>query len=277
MAMKFIPFGDSHSYFWGRQRKYPGESQDEDVPCMAWLGPAKAFGVYCATENKTKEKLSQLRQILQEPEIIPVACFGEIDVRVNCARNFLFTGSENIVSDLVDNYLASISLITPGRICIWGPPPSAPDNGLFSVDLPAYGSNQTRNYLTHVFNRRVIETINRYPNLFFMTIFYDLIDSELCTNNLALHDGCHMNDELQPLAKQALLQAISAGNKVVMNTEKFFKVKKFKRVFKRVSEDKNTPYLNFYKSMKATIPEYYSYKPIDFQNNNTVVSALESI
>ena len=244
---------------------------------MAWLGPAKAFGVYCATENKTKEKLSQLRQILQEPEIIPVACFGEIDVRVNCARNFLFTGSENIVSDLVDNYLASISLITPGRICIWGPPPSAPDNGLFSVDLPAYGSNQTRNYLTHVFNRRVIETINRYPNLFFMTIFYDLIDSELCTNNLALHDGCHMNDELQPLAKQALLQAISAGNKVVMNTEKFFKVKKFKRVFKRVSEDKNTPYLNFYKSMKATIPEYYSYKPIDFQNNNTVVSALESI
>jgi hypothetical protein len=104
MAMKFIPFGDSHSYFWGRQRKYPGESQDEDVPCMAWLGPAKAYGVYSATENKTKEKLSQ---ILQEPEIIPVACFGEIDVRVNCARNFLFTGSENIVSDLVDNYLAS--------------------------------------------------------------------------------------------------------------------------------------------------------------------------
>jgi hypothetical protein len=160
--MNLLPFGDSHTYFWGRQKTYPGSSLDNDIPFMAWLGPAKAHGLSNETSNKTFEKFTQLKPLLSDPNVIPIACFGEIDIRVNCARNFLFTGSEDVVNKTVDSYLSSVSGISNGQILIWGPPPSAPDDGMFNEEFPAYGDNQTRNYLTHVFNRRVLERIKNF-------------------------------------------------------------------------------------------------------------------
>ena len=275
--MKLLPFGDSHSYFWGCQKNYPGESLDVNVPIMGWLGPAKAYGLSNQTQNDTENKFKSILPILCQTEVVPIACFGEIDIRVNCAKNFLFTGSEKIIDELVEGYLSKISLLTNPFVCIWGPPPSAPDNGLFNVDLPAYGDNQVRNYLTHLFNRSVIREINNYPNLSFITFFYDLIDSNLRTMPGALHDGCHMRVDLQPNAKQCLINSITNGTKATLNYEKFQNIGKFSRVFKKIVNREKTPYLNLYKDSKNLVPEYFSYSPILNGSNEAVFSALSPI
>lgn len=273
--MKIIPFGDSHTYFWGRQKRYPGESLDNDIPIMGWLGPAKAYGLFNDTQNKTLEKFTQLKPHLSKSDVIPIACFGEIDIRVNCAKNFLFAGAEDIVTKLVDKYLATISLLSNDQIIIWGPPPSAPDHGMFNSELPAYGDNQMRNYLTHVFNKRVMESIQNFSNLSFVTLFYDLIDQDLKTDALALHDGCHMEVNWQPIAKQAVIHSIYESKKVTLNLSRYQKIAKYKRVFKEVDKYESTPYINFYKNPNSSMPEYFSYSPITNQQGKTLVGVVE--
>jgi hypothetical protein len=273
--MKLLPFGDSHTYFWGRQKSYSGSSLDDEVPTMAWLGPAKAHGLTNDTNNKTFEKFNHIRPILSQPNVTPIACFGEIDIRVNCARNFLFTGLEDVVNNTVDSYLATISAISNNRIYIWGPPPSAPDDGMFNTEFPAYGDNQTRNYLTHVFNRRVLENLNNFPNLSFITLFYDLVDSNLITNSGVLHDGCHMEVEMQPLAKQAIMRSISDKTKATLNLLKFQQVSKYKRIFKKIDKLDSSPYINFYKVPMSITPEYFSYSPNEKYLSDTLVAAIQ--
>jgi len=273
--MNLLPFGDSHTYFWGRQKTYPGSSLDNDIPFMAWLGPAKAHGLSNETSNKTFEKFTQLKPLLSDPNVIPIACFGEIDIRVNCARNFLFTGSEDVVNKTVDSYLSSVSGISNGQILIWGPPPSAPDDGMFNEEFPAYGDNQTRNYLTHVFNRRVLERIKNFSNLTFITLFYDLIDTNLRTTPRALHDGCHMEVEMQPLAKQALFRSISDKSKATLNLSKFQQVEKYHRTFEKAEQTSRSPYINFYKDKGSNTLEYFAYSQNINQSSTAVVAKLE--
>jgi hypothetical protein len=275
--MKFFPFGDSHTYFWGGQKNYPGQSLDNDIPIMGWLGTAKAYGLTNDTQNKTFEKYTQLKPYLSHIDVIPIACFGEIDIRVNCSRSFLFNGSEDIVTGLVDQYLAVISMIPNEQIVICGPPPSAPDNGMFNSELPAYGDNQMRNYLTHVFNKRIIQSIHNFPNLKFITLFYDLIDEDLKTNDRALHDGCHMNVEFQPMAKEALIRTINDSTKLTLNISKYQKIVKYKRAFKEVDNFESTPYINYYKQPSSQTPEYFSYSPNTSVLGKTLVSYIHKI
>jgi hypothetical protein len=135
--MHFLPFGDSHTHFWGRQPKFPGLSLDESVPQMLWLGPAKIYGLTHATKNQTRERFGLIRSYLEQPNTVPIACLGEIDIRVNCAKEFFFNGKTNHIRSLVDSYLEIMSAIKSSNIIIWGPPPSAPDGGLFATDYPA--------------------------------------------------------------------------------------------------------------------------------------------
>jgi hypothetical protein len=275
--MYLLPFGDSHTYFWGRQKAYPGSSLDNDTPVIAWLGPAKAHGLNNVTHNKTLEKFNHIRPILSQPNVTPIACFGEIDIRVNCARNFLFTGLEDVVNSTVDSYLATLSAISNNRIYIWGPPPSAPDDGMFNTEFPAYGDNQTRNYLTHVFNRRVLENLNNFPNLSFITLFYDLVDSNLVTNSGVLHDGCHMEVDLQPLAKQAIIRSKADETKATLNLLKYQAVPKYRRIFKKLDQQSSTPYINFYKNPLSSMPEYFSYSPSGEMIGESLVATIEKL
>jgi hypothetical protein len=272
--MKFIPFGDSHSYFWGKQKNYPGQSLDDDVPFMAWLGPAKAYGLFNSTENNTLEKFEKIKPFLSQRNLIPVACFGEIDIRINCTKNYLFTGSEAIVENLADNYLQVIASVNKESVVIWGPPPSAPDDGMFNSDLPAFGNNKTRNYLTHVFNRRVVQNIKKYPNLIFVSSFYDLVNEDLITKKNSLHDGCHMMVELQPVAKQAIFNALGNKSQVALNLEKFMKISRHKRIFVKTTKIKKNPYLNYYKNKKSNsnLIEYFAYSP-DMEINAEILEA----
>lgn len=158
-----------------------------------------------------------------------------------------------------------------------GPPPSAPDNGLFNSDLPAYGDNQTRNYLTHIFNKCVLERINNYPNISFITLFYDLIDSNLETKIGALHDGCHMDVGLQPIAKQAINRMLSDDTKATLNHIVYKSMPKYKRIFKKVSKLSETPYINFYKNISSKTLEYFSYSPGEHISQNILGAAIDQI
>lgn len=260
--MFLTPFGDSHVYFWGRQSEFPGPSLDPFVPNMYWLGPAKAYGLSNHTENQTREKFEAIKKKIEDKDSVPIACFGEIDLRVNCAEEFIFHGRDKHITDLVDSYLDRLSTVNSANVIIWGPVPSAPDDGLFSNEYPAYGDNQTRNYITHLFNKTVIEKIVKYPNLKFITLFYDLITTNLLTKQGALEDGCHLSKNLQPHAVNLVKHLLATEKKIVINRDLYLSVKNYRRVFLNVKSAGNKPYINFYKQKTGKVLNYFSYSPL---------------
>ena len=86
-----------------------------------------------------------------------------------------------------------------------------------------------------------------------------------------------MRVDLQPNAKQCLINSITKGTKATLNYEKFQNIGKFSRVFKKIVNREKTPYLNLYKDSKNLVPEYFSYSPILNGSNEAVFSALSPI
>ena len=275
--MNFLPFGDSHTHFWGKQKQFPGASLDPIIPHMYWLGPAKIYGLTNATKNQTRERFLYIKSHLEQQNVTPIACLGEIDIRVNCSKEFLFHGRVNHIEKLVENYLDQLTAIKTQNIIIWGPPPSAPDEGLFATDYPAYGNNQIRNYLTHCFNQEIIRRILEYPKLSFITFFYNLINHDLTTKLEALEDGCHLSVAMQPVAIRFAKNMIGSGERVVLNKNAYHTLPNYRRVFREVTDRKNTPYINYYKKESGDLLQFFAYAPIADVSEKLFCADLEVI
>ena len=80
--MIYIPFGDSHSVFWGRQQSYDTPySNIVDTPNLYWFGPAKIFGLENSTVNNTKDKFIHFQNLMKNfSDHTPISCLGEIDI-----------------------------------------------------------------------------------------------------------------------------------------------------------------------------------------------------
>jgi hypothetical protein len=276
-AMNLIPFGDSHTYFWGNQPQFPGPSLENSVPEMYWMGPAKIYGLTSPTKNQTRERFASIKHLLEQNNCTPVACLGEIDIRVNCAKEFIFNGTLSHITSLADLYLEQLAAIKSRKVIIWGPAPSAPDNGLFATDHPAYGDNQTRNYLTHQFNSEIIQKIKHFPNLAFVTFFYDLINPDLTTKPEALADGCHLSLTMHHQAINVAEKIIESDLKAVLNRDAFQSVRSYKRVFKPVTNWGKTPYINYYKKSSGDILHFFSYAPYVEGADDLLSARLEPI
>ena len=164
---KIIPFGDSHSVFWGKQTDFGNPvSMVEDVPEILWIGPAKIWGLGNKTSNKTKEKFEEVKQrFIQDTSSVPIACLGEIDIRINLSRLILLTRDISIIDSLVLLYLDKLSELPNEKIVIWGPTPARPDEDTIgmSMEFPRIGSCISRNSITHLFNKSILRQINNYP------------------------------------------------------------------------------------------------------------------
>lgn len=261
-SFSLFPFGDSHTYFWGKQKSFPGDSRDPQVPALFWMGPAKAFGLAHRTKNRTQEKFSQLKALLEQLPGIPISCFGEIDIRVNLSKQFIFSGDVTQIVRTAQVYLQEISKIQASQIFIWGPPPSARDDGMFNPDLPAFGDNRTRNYVTHIFNLALLNGIQKYNHLRFATLFYDCIDDNLVTKPGVLYDGCHLSTDLQDFAKIMLHSLVVSGSKASFNHKQFQIIKPHKRVFELIATSSETPYIQLFKCLNGEPVEYFAYKPL---------------
>lgn len=228
--MIFVPFGDSHSIFWGRQQSFDDPTSTvEDTPNLHWLGPAKIYGLDNHTSNLTKEKYKIFKNIIsRDCDFIPISCFGEIDIRVNLAKIVLEQRDFSCISILVDLYLNKLNELPNHRIVIWGPPPSSMDSsGVMSYDYPVYGSGITRNAIIHLFNLAILKRINEYPKLRFITLFYDLVDTNLVTHPSALHDANHLSISHFYHARKLLDAVLREGGKASFN---FVNLEKIPRI-----------------------------------------------
>jgi hypothetical protein len=218
--MKFVPFGDSHCVFWGNQQGFDAPtSQVADTPDLFWLGPAKIFGLDNPTSNQTQEKFLGFKHRMEEQsQSVPIACFGEIDIRVNIAKLVLEDLRLDCIDKLADIYLRKLNELPNERIVIWGPPPASMDpEQTFQQDYPVFGSAVTRNSIVHLFNTALLRRINEYPRIRFITLFYDLTDERLNTIPGALHDFNHLSIAHFQEARNLLVSVLSDTNKAAFN------------------------------------------------------------
>jgi hypothetical protein len=234
--MNFIPFGDSHSIFWANQHSEPMwlnlTPNDPEIQEIFWIGPAKIWGLRNDTVNKTKEKFTLVKEKLsQNKMLIPVACFGEIDLRVNISKQVLLSRNFDLIEEVAQLYLEELSKIDCEQVVIWGPGPSVKDSAYqdftYACEYPSFGSEFSRNALTHIFNKTIISKINDYPKLKFATIFYDLLGPNLKSLNGALRDVVHISPKHFNLAKEMLTNLASTDAKVAINYAAFSTMPEF--------------------------------------------------
>lgn len=221
--MQFAPFGDSHSVFWGKQQSFDTPySNVEDTPNLHWIGPAKIYGLENETNNNTKEKFSNFKALMfNQPKVIPICCLGEIDIRVNVTKLILEDRDFSHITNLAKLYLRKINELPNQQIIIWGPPPASMSNdGLLSQDYPFYGSGISRNAVIHLFNSEILKNLNEYPRIKFITLFYDLVDSDLVTHPFALHDVNHLSINHFMHARELLAAVLDVNAKAAFDQNK---------------------------------------------------------
>jgi hypothetical protein len=190
-----------------------------------WIGPAKIHGFAHESENNTAQKLLRVRSILNESKAaVPLASFGEIDIRVNLFEQVIKHQRFEPIETIVTSYLGWLNSLRSEKIIIWGPPPqrqelSAEDKHDF-FSYPTVGCSRSRNSLTHIFNLLILRHLNNYPKIRFVTMFYDFVDKELRTNEGALGDNLHYS--LQHYNKAiTMVQSVQHSEaKAVLNVDR---------------------------------------------------------
>jgi hypothetical protein len=218
--MIFAPFGDSHCLFLaGASASNPVSQYPHDTPTAYWLGPAKIWGLEHASVNHTQEKFNALKLAFSNShDTIPIACLGEIDIRVNVGRQCLKAGSLAPIAELASLYLQQLNAIDAPMVVIWGPPPTNYNSE--DLNYPCYMDCRSRNAITHIFNRCLLSQINNYPKLKFATIFYDLINERFeSTGGLA--DNIHLDLNLSDTARKIIQSVVNVETKAVLNFQKF--------------------------------------------------------
>jgi hypothetical protein len=89
--------------------------------------------------------------------------FGEIDARCHIGRIAEDTGNsrDNVVSDLVGRYLASIKRRRDHNAIVMSVPPPADGPGIINSDFPVYGSWVDRIEITKLLNDELIQSAKR--------------------------------------------------------------------------------------------------------------------
>jgi hypothetical protein len=219
-----IPVGDSHCTFLAGARPTGGaiSSYPDETPSFFWLGPAKIWGLDHKTANNTREKFLEFRKnVLRDPNVIPVVALGEIDIRVNIGHLCVKRGGFSPIRELVDFYLKQISQLSHRLVILWGPPPTLYESE--NLEYPAVFDSQSRNCLTHLFNKEIIAQLNSYPNIKFATLFYNFVDDQLRTTG-GLSDGIHYDTKYSFLARSMISSLVDNCSKVVLNIEAFARI-----------------------------------------------------
>jgi hypothetical protein len=208
--------------------------------------------------NQTREKFNALINLLGDDDTaIPVACFGEIDIRVNISRIVLKSRSFDSINLLAIQYLDQLNRIPAETIIIWGPGPSMTNLSQedINTEWPSFGTEFTRNALIHLFNKAILSKINDYPKLKFATLFYDLIGKDMYAKQGSLLDGLHINNSAYPVAIRMIQELAGSESKAIFNNEIFTHINRYE--FSVVE--------NAFPSIQYIYQLYKFYEPIEYE------------
>ena len=189
--------GDSHSaVFSGEEKMQPcwPEPASNLLPYFKSyrIGPATAYQLH--TKQSIIESL--IKTLNLSTEDILMFCFGEVDIRAHLIKQSKLQNRdiESIVDECVNRYVNSVKYYTKytSRILFWGPIASWNSDKPYSG--PSYGTNEDRNLVTKIFNKK-LEQESKTNNFDFITIFYDMLNNDMTTNLYYLDDweGSHMH------------------------------------------------------------------------------------
>jgi lysophospholipase L1-like esterase len=190
--------GDSHSsIFSGNYDMQPiwPEKSNNVLPNF------KSYRIGPATSYKLSEKEFIISTILNN-EVIKdndyvFFCFGEIDCRAHLIKQSELQNKNisDIVKDCVEKYFEFIKKYHSigYKIGVWGPIASWSEKKPYTTG-PSFGTTKERNIVTKLYNE-TLEELCIENNILFTTMFYDMIDENLDTNENYLDDwdGCHIH------------------------------------------------------------------------------------
>jgi hypothetical protein len=219
----YVPFGDSHSLFLGGAS--PSNTTSlfrNDTPSIFWIGPAKIWGLKNSSINNTKEKFERLRLgQLADPNVVPIASFGEIDIRVNLGKKCIVENSFAPITELVEMYLSTISALPAKQVLVWGPPPTTYESE--DLTYPAFLDSISRNTLTHLFNKELLRLLPRYPKVKFCTLFYEFVDRNMITTG-GLSDGIHYDLKYVSSAREMIRRTLNSELRTSVDIKKLLEI-----------------------------------------------------
>lgn len=146
-------------------------------------------------------------------------CFGEIDIRMHISKRCIKHGMLNMkktiemVDMVVKEYMKTVTkygAMVFNRIIISLPTASfLPPDG---VKLNVYGTNEQRNTITSIFNKKLSEALTQ-NNVKYISIFEDMIDENMRTKIECIEGGgglnnIHPNRNMSPIASKKLADLI---------------------------------------------------------------------
>jgi hypothetical protein len=190
--------GDSHSsIFSGNYDMQPiwPERANDTLPNF------RSYRIGPATSYKLNEKEPIITDILnkqvnKDTDYV-FFCFGEIDCRAHLIKQSQIQSRpiEDVVKECVNVYFETIlNYHNIGyKVGIWGPIASWSEKKPY-VTGPSFGTTKERNLVTKLFNQELKELCQQ-NDLLFTTMFFEMVDSELITNDSYLDDweGCHIH------------------------------------------------------------------------------------
>jgi len=203
-----VALGDSHSLFFagndhlktnkiGYCRGVINTADERlDQFSVIHLGPSLAYNTNkYGTTVGTLEKVDYL---LKRGLLIPgdrvLCCFGEIDVRAHVMKHAEQGGGDyqTVVNQVLSNYLEFLfHLRSKGlQLCCWGPVPQCRVN----EQHICRGTQVERNKATCYFTEQ-LSILGQRNHFGVVSLFEDLVDENLVTNEAYLLDGFHLNQK----------------------------------------------------------------------------------
>lgn len=200
-------FGGNETLYWQKIEGIPEEIDDgrDAYPLFKifHFGPRLAFS---ADKEGSNGRVVEKTRYLAESGMLPakasvMVSLGEIDCRVHVKKQSELQNKtvENIIDDILvhyENYLKMLQGYGYNVIC-WGPVASQKE---CEVDpaYPRYGSEEERNEITEIFNRK-LKNFCSANSMGFSTLFYEMIDSDYKTKPEFLSaDGVHLSQRVLP-------------------------------------------------------------------------------
>lgn len=210
--------GDSHSIFWSGLAECKPFKHGVHVPLrqnkffkVFHLGPCLAYSMNkydSLTRGREKVEYLLSHEHIKKNSTIMCA-FGEIDLRVH-----VFRGGEKEMRprllQSIDNYLEFLFFLRSEKhdVICYGPIASQKDAWRMNERYPRAGSECERNRATLLYNT-LLENECAKRNIKFITLFHDMVDSELRTKEKFIGDECHLSPSVYEFACQKFFDKLN--------------------------------------------------------------------
>lgn len=164
------------------------------------LGPSLAYNTNkYGTTIRTLEKVDYLLKTgLLRPRDRVLCCFGEIDIRVHVMKHAEQRGGDYqmVIDQVLSNYLEFLLYLRAKglQLCCWGPVPQCRVNEQHFCR----GSQVDRNKATRYFIEQ-LSILGEKNHFGVVSLFEEMVDENLVTNEAYLLDGFHLNQKAMVL------------------------------------------------------------------------------